>query len=94
MLKYEAIEKSKAWEAAGFQFIGNGDENNPDDPITCPNCGQDHIFWALWEHPTKRRHTVTDSEYNPLLLCSIYSCLDCGHYWTDEDETDAVATKG
>lgn len=88
MNEREAINKTKEWEAAGFKFIGNGSENNDDDPTYCPNCGRDHIFWALFEHPTKTRYTKTDSEYNPLLLNGVNNCLDCGHYWIDEDETE------
>ena len=75
----------KQWEAQGLRFIGNGSENNDDDPALCPNCGRDHIFWALWEHPTQKRHTETESEYNPLLLNSVNRCLDCGYNWIDED---------
>lgn len=87
MTEREAINKTKEWEAAGFKFVGNGSENNDDDPTYCPVCGGDHIFWALWEHPTRTRHAQTESEYNPLLLNGVNSCLRCGHYWIDEDET-------
>jgi hypothetical protein len=90
MNERETIAKTKEWEAAGFNFIGNGSENNEDDPTFCPNCGDHDIFWALWEHPTARRHIETESEYNPLLLNSINSCLNCGHYWLDEDKIEVT----
>lgn len=86
MRENEVIAKSKEWEAQGFKFIGNGSENNDDDPTLCPNCGHSHIFWALWEHPTWTRHAETDSEYNPLLLNSTNLCTDCGYRWIDEEK--------
>lgn len=82
-------EKALEWEAAGFKFIGNGFENNDDDPTLCPKCDSAYIFWALWEHPTKQRHVETESEYNPLLLNSANTCMDCGHRWIDEDPAPA-----
>ena len=76
------------WEADGFKFIGNGFENNDDDPMCCPKCGFSYIFWALWEHPTRIRNADKDTEYKPHLLNALNRCYDCGHDWTDEDHED------
>ena len=89
MLEREINAKVHEWEAAGFEFIGHGAENNEDDPNLCPSCGRAHIFWALWGHPTRTRYAETDSEYNPLLLNSTNLCVSCGFRWIDEDEVIA-----
>lgn len=85
MNQSEVSTKINEWEALGFKFIGNGSENNDDDPDECPNCGRTHIFWALWEHPTQTRYVETASDYNPLLLNSTNLCFDCGYRWVNED---------
>lgn len=60
------------WESDGYKFLGNGSENNDYDPYLCPFCGEDNIFWALWQHPE-------DEE----LIKSANLCLHCGSRWID-----------
>lgn len=88
MNENEVTAKVQEWEKAGFKFIGNGSENNDDDPQYCPECDHTDIFWALWEHPTMTRKVETDSEYNPLLLNSTNYCLFCGYRWIDVDQQE------
>ena len=86
MRESEVDVKIQEWQVAGFKFLGNGFENDEDNPQDCPCCGEyGHIFWAIWEHPTLYRDADEDADHKMHLLNGTYHCFDCDHWWVDED---------
>ncbi len=85
MSEDQVLARTKAWEAEGYSFIGNGFENNEDDPNYCPFCGGIDIFWALWEHSTERIDPGPDGGYQWKLCNSANHCYECDARWIDEE---------
>lgn len=78
MTENEINFKIAAWHAAGYVFYGNGSENDEADPNTCPSCGGEEIFWALWDH-----HTLRGDDGWPCAKMT-FLCMECGERWVDE----------
>lgn len=83
MTEQEVLAKCQEWEATGFIFVGNGTD---DDLDTCPNCGDEHVFWSFWEHPGQTRYIGEEKIYNPQLARVANLCVRCGHRWIEEEQ--------
>jgi len=76
------VDITTQWEAAGYEFKGNGYLDR-EDPPQCPMCAETGYFYALWQHPVQKT-TVISPDGETFMFASSHCwlrCEECGYEW-------------